>query len=256
MTVDSPLQAVELLPSEPVVQSNGAVYRRASKYGEQYVNVLNLDRLADEGSLFRLRNPTQYTGVAQTANTTQDTTKPFLFGSNPSTSKKSVRLLRLRLRATAVSSGQTVQNIDVITAIGGSRASAGTDNKIQVTGLNATIGYNNVGRADVSQASVMDALWAGAPVTVLGTNAQLAASMQGRTTTIPVIGDEYIINFGSLFSGSAGNGVTPVGTTVDSFVKQEPACIIPPGCTFMVIPWAVGIGGAMSWEYELIWTER
>lgn len=256
MTIDFGLQAIETLPSDLLVGVNGYPLKaRGNRYGEQYTNQFSLDRLADEGSLFRVRNATQYTGVAQTANTTQDTTKPFLFFTVPATATKSMRLHKLWLRATAIASGQTVQNIDVVTMVGGSRSSAGTDYLINVSGLNGTIGYSNF-RPDLNPSSILSGIWAGVPVTVLGTTPSLIGSHRGRTTTIPVVGDEYVINFGNLFNQGQAPGITPVGTTVDTFVKHEPACIVKPGCSLMVIPWAAGVGSAMSWEFDAIWSER
>ena len=249
------MQAIETLPEEPLVGSNGAPSVRANRYGEQFVQQYTLERLALEGSLFRVRNATIATGIAQTANTTQDTAKPFICGRNPTISKRSVYLHRLYLRPTAVSSSQTTQRIDVITDTGGLRASAGTDYNIKVTGLNASVGYNNL-KGDVSRASVLDQLYVGVPVWTPGTNQQLAAHFSPRTTTIPVIGDEFIINFGSLFAGGPVPTLTPVGTTIDTFVKNEPPVIVPPGCGFEVVLWAASIAGAMSWEFDLIWSER
>lgn len=251
------LVAIETLPSEQLVAPNGTpIGERANRYAEQYIQQLSLDRLADEGSLFRVRNATLGTGIAQTQNTTQDTAKPFLVFSVPSTAKKSMRLLRLWLRPTAVASGQTIQNIDIITDVGGLRASAGTDYNLKVTGLNATVGYNSLGNAGLSPSSILSGLWVGVPVYTPGSGQQLAGRFQPRTTTIPVVGDEYIINFGSLFSGGPVPVVTPVGTTIDTFVKNEPAIVVPPGCSLEVIPWAAGIGSAMSWEFDAIWSER
>lgn len=250
------LQNIETLPSEPLVQSLGYPLKyRGNRYGELYHNQYSLDRLTLEGSLFRVRNASQYTGIAQTANTTQDTTKPFLFFMVPITAKRSMQLHRLWMRPTAVSSGQTVQNIDVISSVGGSYTSGGTDYDINVSGLNATVGYSNF-RPDINPTSILSVLRVGAPTVVLGTTPSLVGSFRPRTTTIPVVGDEYIINFGNLFSGERGQSVQPVSTTINTYTKQEPACIVLPGCQLMVIPWAASIGGAMSWEFDAIWSER
>lgn len=234
---------------------------RGDRYGDQFVRELDMDRIAEQGSLFRSGNATLGTGIAQTANTTEDTTKPFIFGLNgdtaiPTGTGKSVRLVRLVMRPTAVSSGQTIQNISVVVSVGGSRSSAGTDYKINVSGLNATVGYSNVGRVGANNNSILSALWVGAPVTVLGTNPRLAARFSPRTTTIPVVGDEYVMYFGTKTgSGGETSVINPVGTTINRYVKFCDPVIVDVGGSFMVIPWAAGIGGAMSWEYELVWAE-
>lgn len=249
------LIALETLPSEPPVTQNPAA-ARSNRYAEQYLQQFSLDRLAEEGSLFRVRNATLGTGIAQTANTTQDTAKPFLVFTMPSSAKRSFRLHRLWMRPTAVSSGQTIQNIDVVVDIGGVRASAGTDYNLKVSGLNATVGYNPIGNAVLSSSSQLSGLWVGVPAYTLGATPSLAARFQPRTTTIPVVGDEYIINFGSLFSGGPVPVVTPVSTTINTYIKNEPAIVVPPGGSAIVIPWAASIAGAMSWEFDVIWSER
>jgi hypothetical protein len=251
------LQAIEQIPATQLVGVNGyPLVERGNRYGEQYFNQYSLDRLGDEGSLFRVRNATLGTGIAQTQNTTQDTAKPFLAFVVPSTAIKSFRPLRIWMRPTAVASGQTIQNIDVITDVGGTRASAGTDYNLKVTGLNASVGYNPVGRSGLNPSSILSQLYVGVPVWTPGSQQQLQARFQPRTTTIPVVGDEYIINFGSLFAGGPVPVVTPVSTTINTYVKNEPAIVVEPGCGMIVIPWAAGIGSAMSWEFDLIWAER
>lgn len=229
---------------------------RRTRYGESITFPLGLDLAGEDGELFMTTNATIGTGVAQTANTTQDTTKPFIMAVVPATATKSVRLHRLMMRPTAVSSGQTVQNIDVITSTAGSRTSAGTQYGQAASGI-ATAGYRNY-RQSLAPASVMDAnLWIGAPVTVLGTTPRLIAHFQPRVGTIPVINDEYTLLFGSFFGhNNQTDRVIVAGTTVDYFARQFGPCIIDPGCCVMVIPWAGSIGGAMSWEFELIWSER
>lgn len=252
------LQAMQNEPTEAPMGSGGQAfsrYARSNRDMEQFIQQYTLDRLQDQGALFRVRNATLATGVAQTQNTTQDTAKPFICGSNPITSKKTVRLHRLFMRPTAVASGQVIQNIDVIVDTGGVRASAGTDYKILSTGLNGVTGYNNLRGGDAN-ATCMSGLWVGVPVWTPGTNQQLAARFQPRTTTIPVVSDEYTIHFGQLF-GSAGinSVVIPVSTTINQYLKNEPVVVVPPGCSFEIIPWAAGIGSAMSWEFDLIWSE-
>ncbi len=251
-----PLQNMEDLPSSGLVGANGyPLVQRSNKYGEIFHNQLGIDRLVDEGSLFRVRNATVATGIAQTQNTTQDTAKPFIMGRNPTTSLRTIRIHRLYLRATAIASGQTVQYVDVVVDTGGLRASAGTDYNIRVTGLNASVGYNDL-KGGAAVLSAMDQLFVGVPVYTPGTNQKLVAHIKPRTTTIPVVGDEYVMNFGSMFAGAAGTAVTPVGTTVDTFVSQHPLVVVPPGCSFEIIPWAASVGSAMSWEFDMIWSER
>lgn len=236
----------------------GAPPVRVDRYGESFSQDLNVDRYAEEGGLFVSRNATLGTGIAQTANTTEDTTKPFIVGfNNAAVGGKSVRLLRLLMRPTAVSSSQTIQNISVVTAAGNNYSSAGTDYNIAVSGLNTTVGYVNTGRAGVANASILSVLRVGVPVTVLGTSPKLQAKFSPRTTTIPVIGDEYIMYFGQRGTGGGEISlVQPVSTTINRYVKYCDPVIVDAQYSFMIIPWAASIAGAMSWEYELIWGER
>lgn len=250
------------LPSP--VQGAGTPTITSNRYGDQLVDQLATDVGAERGALFVSRNATLGTGIAQTANTTEDTTKPFIVGFNNasatigsgSTGGRSIRLVRLFMRPTAVSSSQTIQNISIVTAAGNNYSSAGTDYNIKVSGLNATVGYANIGRADSDAASIMSAFRVGVPVTVLGTAPKLQAKFSPRTTTIPVVGDEYIMYFGQRGTGGGEISlVQPVSTTINRYVKYCDPVIIPPQYSFMVIPWAASIAGAMSWEFELVWME-
>lgn len=228
---------------------------RGDGYGDQYVTTNGLNRRALEGSMFSIRNATALTGVAQTANTTSDTTKPFIFMLNPAGSGKVAILHWLKLKPTAVSSGQTTQNIDIVLSVLPSRTSAGTDYSSKASGI-ATAGYQQ-GRADLSVASVLSAIWVGAPVTVLGSDSRNVARFQPRATTIPVAQDRYDMYFGDDAGGrSVGNAVTPVSTTVNQYVEHFMPVLFGPGTGMMVIPWAASIGGAMSWEFEMVWSER
>lgn len=214
-----------------------------------------MDRMAEDGSLFHMANATPGTGIAQTANTTSDTTKPFIVMVNPVTSTKRVYLHRLILRPTAVSSGQTTQNIDVFTCDGIAYASAGTDYLAAASGI-ATAGYRQL-RSGHANASVLSVIRVGVPVTVLGTTPRLLAHYLPRQTTIPVIGDTYTMHFGSLY-GTIGPGNTPepVSTTVNQYARQFPPIIVDPGTSCLIIPWAASIGGAMSWEFDFDWSEN
>lgn len=248
----------QTLPQQVAGQS-GIAQDRGDRYGERFSQDLLVDRYAEEGSLFVSRSATLGTGIAQTANTTEDTTKPFIVGfNNAAANGKSLRLIRLLLRPTAVSSSQTIQNISIVTAGGNVYASAGTDYNLKVSGLNATVGYANIGRAGSDQASILSVLRVGVPVTVLGTGApKLQTRFSPRTTTIPVLGDEYIMYFGQRGTGGGEISlVQPVSTTINRYVKYCDPVIVDPQYSFMIIPWAAGIAGAMSFEYELVWSER
>lgn len=252
----------QVLPTTFTTQGNNAE-TRGNRYGEPFTELVTEDIYAEEGSLFATRSATLGTGIAQTANTTEDTTKPFITFYNPTATVgalgKSVRLLRIKMRPTAVSSGQTIQNFSMVTGTGNFYSSAGTDYSAAVTGINATVGIANIGKSGSNVASVLTAgnLRVGVPVTVLGTNTHLQSRWSPRTTTIPVVGDEYIMYFGNRgsYAGEIST-VIPVGTTIDQFVRYLEPVIIDPGNSFMIIPWAAGIGGAMSWEFEMVWGER
>lgn len=228
---------------------------RGSEYGESYVNPLSMHRAALQGTLFVSRNTTQGTGIAQTANTTSDTTKPFITGTNPSTSNKNIHLIYLRLRPTAVSSGETIQTIDIVTCDGVAWSSAGTDFNQIASGI-ATAGYHGV-NSGLNLASVHSVLRVGVPVTVLGANPRNVVRFVPRQTTIPVVGDSYMMRFGSMGSDfwPGVSVVEPVSTTINNYVRDFTPLIIAPGTSYMIIPWAAGILGAMSWEFELCWME-
>ncbi len=248
------IYAKEALPDH--VSDGGTYYQRGNGYGEKYVNPLSMHRLAHEGSLYHIANTTNGTGIAQTANTTSDTTKPFITGTVSPNATKSVHLLRLLMKPTAVSSGETIVNIDVVTCRGQAWASAGTDFGTPATGI-ATAGYHTF-RTGKGVASSHSVLRVGVPVTVLGSDPRNVSRFIPRATTIPVIQDQYIMNFAALGDGFRARPslVIPVGTTIDRIEEDFAPVIIDPGDSYMIIPWAAGILGAMSWEFELVWAER
>lgn len=246
----------QLLPPGVDFQQGSTPVTRTTRYGEGIGRSAdNLDMLAEDGELFMVTNATYATGVAQTANTTADTAKPFIFMIVPTTTKKFVKLHRLMMKPTAVSSGQTQQVIQIITSTAPTRTSAGTDYNQYASGQ-AAAGYRNL-RSDIAPASVLSALWVGAPVTVLGTTPRLVAEFAPRVATIPVVNDVYVMNFGGInFSSPQSDHAIVASTTVNYYYKQCAPVIVGPGTGVMVVPYAASIGGAMSWEFELIWSER
>lgn len=248
------VKASDVLPDR--VADNAYPEARGSRYGELATNPFSLHRSALEGNVFIARNATQATGIAQTANTTSDTTKPFITLTVGATAVKSVHLIYLILKPTAVSSGQTTQRIDIVTCDGTAWSSAGTNYNQIASGI-ATAGYHGVNTGK-NESSVLSNFYVGVPVTVLGTNSRNVVRFVPRQTTIPVIADTYGMRFGA-FGGDwalPNTGAEPVSTTVNQYWRDFLPLIIAPGTSAMVIPWAASIAGAMSWEFELAWLER
>ncbi len=169
---------------------------------------------------------------------------------------KSAHLLRLLLKPTAVSSGETIIVVDVVTCRGQAWSSAGTDFGVAASGI-ATSGYHGF-RTGKPSASVLSVLRVGVPVTVLGSDPRNVARFTPRATTIPVIQDQYVMNFAALGDGfrSRPSTVIPVGTTIDRIEEEFAPVIVDPGDSFLIIPWAAGALGALSYEFELVWAER
>lgn len=248
----------QILPSVSDAQQGSTPDTRTTRYGDTYAyDSLNLDALAEDGELFVTTNAVQGTGVTVGPAITQAAAVllPMLFGSVPTTTKKFVRLHRLKIRLTGIGSGHTSINFNVVTSVGAVRSSAGTDYLALHSALGVA-GYHGI-RSDQNPASVMSALWAGVPVTTLGTTPKLITHWNPRTGTIPVALDEYTITFGGpgIFHVPADHAVV-ASTTVNMYYHQSAPCIVGPGSSFAVGLWAASMAGTTAAEWELIWSER
>lgn len=240
----------ELLPGK--IADNGYQNQRVDGYGDTFVQQWTPRRAAQEGSYFVVQNATAGTGVAQTANTTQDATHPFIGISVPGTQGKSFYLDYIMMKPTAVSSGQTTQNLDIIVCAGTATLAAGTDYSAKATGI-GTAGYRSP-NTNVVGSSMLANLRVGAPTAVLGTDARQLVHAIPRDSVIPVAGDQYILVFGREGGFTASGDIA--GTTAKQIVIPCPPVIVAPGYAMLFIPWAASVAGAMSWEFEMGWWER
>lgn len=245
------------LPSK--VANNGYPEVRGTGYGEVFhANAFELDNLARDGELFQFQNAAQGTGVTVTANTTQAAAglTPAINFTLAATATKSVTVHRLRIRMVGIGSGHTALNLQVIIAqIAGAYSVAGTDYLVRGSAP-GTAGYHNV-RSDLVVASQMATLRAGIPTVALGTLPSLVAHWQPRTATIPVAGDEYMMNFGgTAFANQQSDHAIVASTTANYYYHQASPCIVAPGGSFSFGMWGASMAGTSSIEWEMLWSER
>lgn len=220
---------------------------RATRYGEANVSVLvpKAYGMPDEGSYFVTTNPTPGTGIATIAALqTFVATSPFIlmWNANPYGGKR-VYLDYLKLRVTAAGTGGT--KIEWACT----RDEARTDRYTSGTGtITAPVNVNG----DSDRASKVT-VYAGALVAATAPNAKLLGHGAFRTV-IPVVGDEYLINFGGV--DMMNDGVLVSGTAIVQRSIAHPGIVLGPQQWFGFHIWLASQSAASSYEVEIGHWER
>jgi hypothetical protein len=174
---------------------------RVGARGEQWVQPVDPQALAREGSYFVVTNPTPGTGlIGIAASTAYDAAESFLHMRNTSTTKK-VHLHYMHLKCTAAGTNGTTFGATMVADRGTSRYTSG----------GATLTPVNVNLA--SSASGADVVIKAGPLvtTAASADARIIGDYPLRTV-IKVIGDSYLFTFGAVaplpFSGVPIEGTT------------------------------------------------
>jgi len=220
---------------------------RLGTYGEQVTQVLSSKQygLAEEGSLFVATTPTPGTGVAlgvATATAIIATAPSLLIYNNDSVGGKNIIMDSIKLVTTAAGTAGT--RLDMATYI---------DSKVLFTsgGTAATPLNANMGVANTSIAKVYDASAA-----ILSPAVSSAVRIVGRSVlrmTIPVVGDQTVIDFGGVTAG--GQGILNGSAPLNILVSHAPV-VLAPGHSMMVFLWSGSQSAAPTYEYVITWIER
>jgi hypothetical protein len=230
---------------------------RASPYGDAITSILTgkQHQLADEGTYFVCRTPTIATGIAGVTSLTGYTaTSPVLIVTNNNPQGgKNIWMDYWSLTCTATAASTTslflatvLDSVSRYSSAGS--GGAGTNLATALIGPYAT----NVASPVASNALV----YAGALVAT-------AASPQARILSnrlvrqqIPVVLDQYIVNFGT---DAVGGPLPPQALSAAvpsvSTVAHAPVCI-PPGGSFLGYYYGAAMGAAPSFEVEVGFVER
>lgn len=218
---------------------------RLSRYREQMIipSIVTKHALADEGSYFLANNA--QTGIANAAAPTAfSATNPFILIYNagrPSDDfAQRLYLDYLTLLATAPGTGGTSLQCAITKDNGNRYTSGGTDLTpfIANAGPTSTASANRIYAGNITASSATG-------------NAKTLIGNRWLSGTIPVIGDEYSLRF-----GSAGLGDSVTISTVKSVIKNMPPIVLGPDESLLVHLWLPAQSAASSYAPELGFWER
>jgi hypothetical protein len=239
------------------VPDTNPIINRVSEYGETVNEPLwnKSHKLAKEGSYFVVTNPTPGTGLATIATLTSLVdTSPFAIiqNNNPGSpmNQPFIDLDYIKLTCTAPGTAGTALLWAIKTDIVNRYTSGGS----QLTGgVNVGLGAlspNTTGR-NTSNANIT----AGALVAATPTSNSVRLFGHGYfRSVIPVVGDSYLINFGSgdmQVGGQPKNGSAP-----SDFVAPHAPVTIGPGHAAYLHIWLPSQSAASSFEIEIGYAER
>lgn len=232
---------------------------RQGSYGELITVALTAkqNKLADEGSYFVVRSPTIGTGIATGAAVSAlvDTT-PFLLISNAALGIGGVPLKNIYLdyiRLTTTVAGTNGTNLLYATKIDNQLRYSSGGAGASGTGLTTVLAGPYPTNAQI-QAQSMALVYAGAITSVGSTgNAKTIANGPIRTA-IPVVGDQYVFQFGACAQSLDGTLVS--GAAVAQRNIPHPPVILSPQSTFALYLWSASQTVAANYEVEIGYIER
>lgn len=201
--------------------------------------------LLAEGKSFIARSPTPGTGIASLAAPTAfDDTKPFLLIKNGNADGgDDIVLDQIKLRATAAGTAGTAVHYDLKLDMA---------NPLRYTSGGETLASVNCdgGSSETSGATI----YCGALVAAaVASGARLLGGGQ-FSTTIPIIGDQYILTFDDAGPGAGGQLVA--AAAAKSIVHNHPPVAIAPGQWLAFHLWLPSQSAASSYEVEIAYHAR
>lgn len=246
MSIDDTKLWAEARRELPSTYSDGtSVPLRGSKRGELHVAPLHAGKqhaLSDEGSYFVATNPTVGTGVAGIAASDGfNDLESFLFLRNTESAStgKRIYLDYIMLQPTAAGTNGTNFSFAMKLDKGNSRVGTGG---AAVTPINP-----NMDSAAASIATIQSGAVASAAASV---DARLVCSGLLRTT-IKVVGDTYLFNFGGV-AHSAG----VQAATITNFIVPCPPVVLGPGHMFLLHEFGASQTVAAAYTFQMGWWER
>lgn len=232
---------------------------RSDTYGEPVIEMLTSKqhKFADEGSYFFTRTPTVGTGIIQTVSTAFSDTQPYIIvvNNNPvpnAGAGRSIYLDYIKLLCTNAGATETqlayTTRLDQIATryTSGGSGSYGTQ---QTSVLQGPFPLNPGSPANSSAL-----IYAGAITTAAGSPQVRTVSSGWLRTAIPVVNDQYFLNFGTADMPLDGTLVS--GTNIAQRAIPHPPVCIPPQCTFLLHLWGASMGTGPQFEIEIGHVER
>ena len=233
------------------------VVGRFSSYGEQMAQILTSKQhaVADEGSYFICRTPTIGTGIAGvTSLSAYVATSPVLIVTNSNgQGGRNIWLDYASLTVTATAASTTSLFLATVLDTVPRYSSAGSGGA--GTNLSTTlIGPQATNNGSVQQSGAL--VYAGALVAIAaGPSARIMSNRLVRQQ-IPVVLDQYIVNFGT---DAVGGPLPPQALSAAvpsvSSIAHAPVCVAPGG-SFLLYYYGAAMGAAPSFEVEVGYIER
>ena len=238
--------AGRLLDSLGLTQDGNEVAHRMGRYGEGIVEPLfnKNQACAGEGSFFVNCSPTVGTGVKLQGDTTTAfvaTTPSILIVNQNAAGGKSIYLDYVRLLMTAAGAGLATLNCNILVDTVSRYSTGGTD-------VSANSKNTNAGSSIASGAKI----YYGA--TALAATASRQVGRAVLRGAIPVVNDQYVLNFGN--GGGTNAGVTDGTTTVMQKEFNFAPIVLAPGTSCLIHLWAASMSTSPSCEYEIGYIER
>lgn len=251
-------KAARLLGNLARYADNTAAILRLGTYGEQIAQILTAKQhtLADEGSYYLCRTPTVGTGIAAvTSLTTFSALSPVMIVTNNNpVGGRNIYLDYVNLSVTATAASTTSFNLATVLDSVPRYSSAGSGG----AGTNLATALNGPYATNMAAMNPSNALvYAGALVAIAASGQVRILSNRLVRQQIPVVLDQYQINFGTDAVGGpnltaqALSAAVPTVTTV----AHAPVCVTP-GASFLLYYYGAGCAAAPSFEFEVGYVER
>lgn len=235
-------QVGRLLTSEVIEADRAETYARTNQYGEFICAPSGQNQFALEDSYFVGSNPTIGTAVAinAAAQNAFVATAPSILIRNPNAvGGKDVIIKRINLLCTVAGTGLTSLECAVLLGTGNNYTSGGTALTL---------------RSARTQSPATALIYYSGASAIVGTNTNtITIARQRIRTGIPVVGDNFKLNFGGEPTTETG---LLSGAAAAMYAHNLPPLVIPPQGTALIYLWGGGQTVAPTYEFIIEIIER
>lgn len=229
----------------PSAASDGvAKWARSDQYGAFHARN-ELLAWAEEGSYFKVTNPTPGTGIAMGIQTTFSDTANVLFLLRNGSATKYIIPHYIRLVNTVAGASTTSSNILVVTDTGNRYTAGGTDLTTDIVCANSGLGPSSA--VDVARFGIITA------AAVVAKRKVARSVVKTQAAPCWIVGDEVKI----AFSDDADQGLLSGAAAARFVVNTGPVVLGAQNHCLLIHMWNIANATtAPSWELEAAWWER
>ncbi len=258
------LQGISNSVARPTKNAEGAgtpVTLRTDGYNALAVANYNADQypVALEGSYFVASNPTPNTAIAATTSLTNfasGSTKPYLVISNNNSVASGINIELDYLKLIVLGLPTTATNQQIAISLDTAANKVPTTAGTTITPVNVNPASSNKSNAAIQAGAITTAADSPSAVLVF----QDFTEPGTAATPCAVLGDTYVVKFGSIEHASGSGQLQPVaaGTPLASKIITGggPPIVVPPGWAAVVKLFGIGTAAAPSFMFELGYRER